>query len=152
MALFVAKVSDDFVRKLAHEFLEPYMTMAKLAKKYKSSAGTISNILYKGVALGILDDATAEAVVRKVVSLADDLHQTKNRWDRAKKERKINEVKPELEYLERQLEEAKFHYESFDDYAVDDSSPSKEEIAWRVTHLENEIACARNYIKSLERQ
>ena len=152
MALFVSKVSDDFVRRLAHEFLEPYMTMGKLAKKHKSSAGTISNILYRGVALIILDDATAEAVARKAVSLADDLHQTKNRWDRALKERKINRVKPELEYLERQLEEAKFQYESFDDYATDDSSYTKEDIAWRVTHLENEIACARNYIRSLERQ
>lgn len=148
MALYVNKVSDGFVRKLAYNYLEPYVTMASLAKKHNSSANTISNILYKGIAEGILDDITAQAVAKKAIDSADDVYKTKRRWEQAKFERKTAEAVAELNFLERKLEELRFQYDSYDDFVSDADCCSKESLLDSIYQLEIDIENLKSYIKS----
>lgn len=151
MALYVAKVSHETIKKLANEYLKPYTTMADVAKNNKSSSSTISNILYRGVVESILDDVTAAAIAKKAVDYAYDLHQTDNRWKRAMKERELNKANFELEYLKQKQQELQFQYETFDDYGIDEEgAPNKEDLKYQLLHIENDILCVNNYIKSLK--
>ena len=150
MALYVNKVSHETIKKLANKYLEPYTTMADVAKANNSSSGTISNILYRGVVECILDDITAAAVAEKAVAYAYDLHRTNNRWKRAMKERELNQANFDLEYFKQKQQELQFQYETFDDFATDEQgSPSKEELSKQLLYIENEIVCINNHIESL---
>lgn len=151
MALYVNKVSPETINKFANQYLAPYATMADVAKKNKTSSGTVSNILYRGVVESILDDVTTAAVIEKAVANAHDLHQTDNRWKRAIKERELNIASSKLDYLIQKQQELQFQYETFDDYAIDDEgAPSKEDIKYQLLHIEEEILCIHNYINSIK--
>ena len=125
MALHVAKVSHKFIRQIAYEYLEPFATMKKLAKKHKSSPGTISKILFKGVSENIVDDITAEAVANKAMNSTDNVVRTRKRWETALLLRSsplsAAELKEELEYQRKKLEELNFQIESYDSYFFGES-------------------------------
>ena len=144
MALYLKQLDDSFVRRLAQEFLESYMTMAKLAKKYNSSAGTVSEILYNGIVNGVIDDITTEAVIAKVIDLSYDTYQTANRWNKARLLRQSKLDKKELKLLKRKLEELEFQYDSYEDNVFEDSCPSKDDLYFEILEIKEQIARIKN--------
>ena len=129
MALHVAKVSEDFIRVLASEYLVDNVTMKSLAKQYSSSPGTISNILFRGVSEYILDDVTSAAITKKVVANTDNIRKTYKRWEYAFKLRDIKLIEIDIPFLTRVIDEISFQIETYDDYFFDDEcAPSKKSL------------------------
>lgn len=148
--LHVSKVSEKFIRKLAEEYITPYATLEGVAKQHKSSASTISNILFRGVVEDIISDIIAEEIVTKMSAWTENQARTKRRWDRALKLREANRLDMEYEFMNKKLEELKFQYETYDSYCFDDEGHiSKDDLARQVIHLEEDILSLGRYIKKL---
>lgn len=150
MALYLANLSDDFIRRIAGEYLCGFTTMEQLAKKHKTSPATISNILFKGVSQNILGDITAEAVANKAQSNTENIVRTRRRWQKALEIRAIPTVEEEIAYKAKKLEELEFQFETYDDYFVDEpDAPTKRSIWCAIGRLKGEIKQLENYIKNL---
>lgn len=150
MALQVSKVSDSFIQNLARDYLGYYTTMAGLAKPHNSSARTISNILYKGVVDGILDDATATAVAKKAICSTDNIVRTRDRWEKALAIREANILECDLVFYSQKLEELKFQLEAFDGcYFGETDAPTRENLEHEIANLTKDITWLENKINDL---
>ena len=150
MALYVAKVSDSFIRHLASKFLDSHGSMKKLAKDYNSSAGTISNILYRGVVDLILSDVTATAVANKAIETTENTYRTRTRWQKALRLREANILEAQLDYMKRKAEELRFKVETYDDFFFDDEfAPSKDSLDFELYNLNEEIKNMTEQIEKL---
>lgn len=130
MALKMSTLTEEFYRKLAREYLHPNQTMGSLAKRYGSSPGTISKILYEGVVNSTIDDIIAVAIVKKVIDSTSKFeeHKTRNRWEQALRLREqLNDAK-KLRLLESKLEELMFQLDTYDDVFGSEKGPGKEHI------------------------
>ena len=76
MALRISDMSDDFIRRIVDEYLRFLATMETVAKKFKTTPATISNILFKAVSENIIDDISAHAVVDKVTGFTENVVRT----------------------------------------------------------------------------
>ena len=129
MALRISDMSDDFIRRVVDEYLRYLATMETVAKKFKTTPTTISNILFKAVSENIVDDITAQAVAAKATGFTENVVRTRNRWKRALEIRTFPAIKEEIEYKEKQLEQLYFQYETYEDYfAEDPDAPTKRSI------------------------
>ena len=132
MALYVAKASNSFIQLIAQEYLLDFATMEKLAKKYNSSPGTISGILFRGVAENILDDHSANLVATKAMNNTENVVRTRKRWQKALKLR--SEVK--TIDLRVELDEILFKIATYDDYYFDEyEAPKKETLEFQRDQL-----------------
>ncbi|MBQ8043900.1 MAG: hypothetical protein IJ272_07125 [Clostridia bacterium] len=150
MALYIAKVSNELIRRIAQEYLRNFATMEKIAKNHNTSPGTISNILFKGVAENILDDITAEAVANKAMNNTDNVVRTRKRWEKALKLRELPVLEAEVQAMNNKLEQLKFQFENYDDYFIDeDEAPSKRRLKCDIGRLTGEIRNLENYMTKL---
>jgi len=151
MALHIARVSNDFIRRIAQEYLLDFATMKRLARTYKTSPSTISNILFKGVAECILDDLTAEAVAAKAMSNTDNVVRTRKRWEKALELRKLPLFEEELASEKKKFEELQFQLEHYEDYFLDDAcAPTERGLRCQVGRLKGDIRNLENYIANLK--
>lgn len=87
--LQVKDVSEKMVKKISLEYLEKYSTVAVLASKHNVCNGTISKILFRGIAENIVDDDTATKIVEKIVnSYKFGKDERRTRWNLALAQRK----------------------------------------------------------------
>ena len=151
MALFVAKVSDAFIRKLAKEYLIEYMTMKKLAKEYRTSATTISNILFKGVSEGIIDELTSAAITAKVVAFTENVCQTSRRWQKANNLYQAKLVEADIAYAKQCLQEVNYHIEAYDDFFFDDdNAPTKKSLKCKRAQIQENLRTLEQRLKTLK--
>lgn len=151
MALYVAKVSADFIRKLASNYLVEYMTMEKLAKEYHTSATTISNILFRGVSEGILDELTSAAITSKVVAFTENVNQTARRWQKANNLYQAKLVEADIAYIKACVEEVNYHVEAYDDFFFDDdNAPSKKSLKCKRARLLEKLSALEERLKNLK--
>lgn len=150
MALRIAKVSNEFIRKIAQEYLLDFATMKKLAKKHGTSPGTISNILFKGVTECILDDLTAQAVANKAMNNTDNIVRTRKRWNKAMEIRQLPDLEEELKFEEKKLEELQFQLETYNDFFSNETNaPTKQSLHSQIQKLKKDIKTLKNYIAKL---
>lgn len=150
MALYIARLSNELIRQIAQEYLLDFSTMEKLAKKHVTSPGTISNILFKGVAECILDDLTAQAVATKAINNTYNIVRTRNRWNKALEARQLPELEEELKFEKMKLEELQFQFETYDDFFVDEvDAPTKRGLRCQIGRLQGNIKILENYIANL---
>lgn len=141
MAMHVEETSNDFIQRIAQEYLTDFTTMKKLAKHYNTSSDTISNLLFKGVAELILDDSTAIHIVNKVTNITDNSQLTDTRWKKALDIRQKNKII----LLIQKLEVCKFQLETYDEYFSDEeNSPSKADIKASIKELQRELKTLKN--------
>ena len=151
MALYVDKVSDTFIRKLAQEYLTDYATMKKLAKQYHTSPGTISNILFKGVSERIIDEITSVAITTKVISFTENVYKTDRRWQKAINLREIPLVEADIQQAKAELELVQFQLETYKDYFFDDdSAPSKKALKCKRAQIKGRITTLEQRLKKLK--
>lgn len=151
MALYVAKVSDAFIRKLAQEYLAEYMTMEKLAKAYRTTATTISNILFRGVSEGIIDELTSAAITAKVVAFTENVCQTSRRWQKANNLYQAKLVEADIAYTKQCLQEVNYHIESYDDFFFnDDSAPTKKSLKCKRAEIQQRLRTLEQRLKTLK--
>lgn len=151
MALHVAKVSEKFIRTLAKDYLKDNASMKSLAKIHKSSPKTISNILFRGVSEGILDEATSVGIFRKAVANTDNIHETFTRWELASKLRDIKFVEADILFVKRVIEELTFKIETYTDYYLDDEcAPSKKSLRCDRAKAKQELASLESRLKKLK--
>ncbi len=151
MALYVARVSPEFISKLAREYLEDYVTMHKLAKKYSSSAGTISDILFRGVVEQVLDEITAVAVATKVCESTENVRQTQARWKKALDLRLLAIVEQEYEYQTSLLRELQYKLETYDQFFFgEQSAPAKNSLEREISQIQNKLFRLKNRISELK--
>ena len=153
MALRLKHLSDSQIRDLAAEYTYSGNTLDAVAKKYGSCMGTLSNILYYGVAQDIIDDTTTNNMITKIVSNSQSIHQAANRWNRAKAERKQNRIQridEEIQALEAKLQEAKFKFDSFDDVESSDCPYTKDDISRVVDSLSEDIQRLKHEKKNIK--
>ena len=147
MKLTVKSVDEKTIKKLAHEYLSGYyVSLKNLATKYRTSATTISNILWRGIAENIIDSKVADFIYRKVVDKPSiGWYQRKMRWDEAfeKRNQKIKkDIENQLEL--NNLLSLKESYEnmlsSYDNYFFEeDSAPSKEALQKELDEIKERI-------------
>ena len=139
MALVVKNVDERTIRKMASEYLSgSYVSLKTLATNYQTTATTISNILWHGIAENIIDLRVAKCVYNKIVNKPSiGWYQRKMRWDEAfdrrdefireqEREAKIQEELLNLEALKEYYEHALASYDSY--FTNEDEGPSKEEL------------------------
>lgn len=150
MALYMATVSNEFILRISQEYLLDFATMEKLAKLHGTSPGTISNILFKGVAECILDDLTAQAVATKAMNNTDNIVRTRKRWTKALEARQLPALEEELKFEKKKLEELQFQYETYDDFFVDEvDAPTKRGLWCQIGRLQGDIKNLESYIAKL---
>ena len=156
MALQIANVSHNFIRRLAMEYITPdrvgnVMTMKKLALRYNTSAPTISNILFRGVSEGIIDEITSLEIARKAIASTDNTRATRSRWEKAMALRDVEKIEEEIEYLKRALSEVCFQLETYDDFFMDEAdAPSKENLKSKKATIQRKITKLQERIKTLK--
>ena len=139
MALVVKNVDERTIRRMASEYLSgSYVSLKSIATKYRTTATTISNILWRGIAENIIDTRVAKYIYNKVVDKPSiGWYQRKMRWDEAfdRREEFIREQEREAKIQDEllNLEALKEYYEhalaSYDNYFTnEDDGPSKEEL------------------------
>ncbi len=139
MALVVKNVDERTIRRMASEYLSgSYVSLKSIATKYRTTATTISNILWRGIAENIIDTRVAKCIYNKVVDKPSiGWYQRKMRWDEAfdrreefireqEREAKIQEELLNLEALKEYYEHALASYDSY--FTNEDEGPSKEEL------------------------
>lgn len=139
MALVVKNVDERTIRRMASEYLSgSYVSLKTIATKYRTTATTISNILWRGIAEDIIDTRVAKCIYNKVVDKPSiGWYQRKMRWDEAfdrrdefireqEREAKIQEELLNLEALKEYYEHALASYDSY--FTNEDEGPSKEEL------------------------
>lgn len=161
MALRISDMSDDFIRRIVEEYLRFMATMETVGEKYKMTATTVSNILYKAVSENIVDDITAQAIVAKAKSYTKNVVRTQRRWDEALELRKnpakqrlqnyqmqLNAAEASIKELKENLAQTEFQLETYDDYFFNDpDAPSKKTLRCTICHLKNKIASHENDVK-----
>lgn len=153
MALRLKHLSDYQIKQLAAEYTYSGNTLDAVANKYGSCAGTLSNILYYGVAQDIIDDTTTNDMIAKLVGNSQSIYQAKNRWNRALAERKQNKIKridEEIQALEDKLKEAKFKLDSFDDVESSECPYTKDDISRVVDSLSEDIQRLKHEKKNIK--
>ena len=139
MSLQVSKVSDVFIRMLARDYLYDNQSMKSLAKLFETSPATISNILFRGVTEGILDDATCVAIIKKTVSNTENIGKTYNRWLKASILREINLIKQDIQS------------ENYIDYFFnDDCAPSLKSLRCNRVKAERQLTILKERLQKLE--
>lgn len=139
MALVVKNVDERTIRRMASEYLSgSYVSLKSIATKYRTTATTISNILWRGIAENIIDLRVAKCIYNKVVDKPSiGWYQRKMRWDEAfdRRDEFIREQEREARIQEEllNLEALKEYYEhviaSYDNYFIEEpDGPSKEEL------------------------
>ena len=141
MALRISDLSDDFIRRIVDEYLRFLATMESVAKKYKTTPATISNILFKAVSeKNIINDISAQAVVDKATGFTENVVRTRNRWQKALTLRNRATIQAEIQYKKQRIAELEFQYETYDDYFIDeDDAPSKRSLWCEIGRLKGEI-------------
>ena len=149
MALHVAKASTEFIRKLAKEYVGQtrhgkVATMKQLAEKYNTSPKTISDILFRGIAEGIIDEITSIEIGNKATSSTDNLKKTRNRWVKALDLRNIQTMEEEISFLKQSLTQFNFQLQTYDAFfSSEQGAPSK-------AYLRSQKAIAENKIRKLQ--
>lgn len=151
MKLMVKNIDDKTIKKLAHEYLSGYyVSLKNLATKYRTTATTISNILWRGIAENIIDSKVADYIYRKVVDKPSiGWYQRKLRWDEAfeKREKKIHKAERDYEAqlelnnlyaLKESYENMISSYENFFFYEAD--APSLEELGNKLDEINKKIS------------
>lgn len=139
MALVVKNVDERIIRRMASEYLSgSYVSLKSIATKYRTTATTVSNILWRGIAEDIIDLRVAKCIYNKVVDKPSiGWYQRKMRWDEAfdRRDEYIKEKEREAKITEEllNLEALKEYYEhaiaSYDSYFVhENDGPSLEEL------------------------
>lgn len=147
MALYLKNLSDDFIRRVVDEYLRYFATMETVAKQFKTTPATISNILFKAVSENILDDISAQAVVDKATGFTENITRTRRRWKKALELRNLPPIQEEIAYLEKQLQQLEFQFATYDDYFFeDDDAPSKRSIWCSIGRIKGEIKRLQNYM------
>ena len=148
MALRISDLSDDYIRRIVDEYMKFLETMETVAKKFKTTPATISNILFKAVSENIIDDISAQAVVDKVTGFTENVVRTRKRWQKALTLRNRAAIQEEIQYKKLRIEELEFQFESYDDYFIDeDDAPSKRSLWCEIGRLKGEIKLLENQIK-----
>lgn len=147
MALHISDLSDYDIRQIVDEYLKFSATMESVAKTFKTSPATISNILFKAVSENILDDISAQTVADKAMGFTENVVRTRNRWQKALELRKRQSIEEEIAFKKRKVEELEYQYQTYDDYFVDDpDAPTKRSIWCSIGRLKGEIKQLENYI------
>ena len=150
MALHVAKVSEEFIRLLAKEYLQDNATLKSVARQHHTSPSTVSNILFRGVAELILDDATSIAISKKVVANTDNIRKTVKRWERASIFREIASVEDDIRYMNRVIEELTFKIETYTEYFFDDEfAPAKKGLRCDKAKAQSQLTSLKNRLNKL---
>ena len=150
MALHVAKVTEEFIRLLAKEYLKDNATLKSVARQHGTSPGTVSNILFRGVAELILDEATSIAISKKAVANTDNIRKTAKRWERASIFREIASVEEDIGYMKRVIEELTFKIETYTEYFFDDEcAPSKKSLRCDKAKAQHRLISLENRLKKL---
>ena len=148
MALTVINASDEFIQKLANEYLDNSMSMTILANLYYTSTRTISKILFRGVSEGILDEATSIAIVTKVRIATDN--KTRKRWDLALELRNLPAYQEQETVLKNKIKEVHFQLVSYNDFfAGVDGAPSKAYLRNQLAELQKNLNQIQKIIKEL---
>ena len=151
MALHVAKVSEEFIRLLAKEYLQDFATLKSVAKQHGTSPGTVSNILYRGVAELILDESTSIAISKKAVANTDNIRKTAKRWERASVFREIASIEDDIGYMKRVIEELTFKIETYTEYFFDDEFvPSKKSLRCDKAKAQRQLTSLENRLNKLK--
>jgi len=151
MKLTVKTADERIIRKIAHEYLSgSYVTLRNLGIKYQTTATTISNILWRGVAENIIDSKVANYIYTKVVDKPSiGWYQRKLRWDEAfaKREKMIKELENELKnenelnYLYSLKDYYENAIESYDKYFFEeDDAPSIDFLKAKLEDVNQKIA------------
>ena len=150
MALVVKNVDERTIRRMASEYLSgSYVSLKTIATKYRTTATTISNILWRGIAEDIIDYRVAKSIYNKVVDKPSiGWYQRKMRWDEAfdRREEFIKEKEREAKIQEEllNLEALKEYYEhaiaSYDNYFIEEAGgPSLEELQSKLEEVKRKI-------------
>ena len=129
MAIYLRKVTDDFIRQLAHEYLCNGVTLKILADRYNSSPNTISDVLFKGVAENVIETYTATLIMDKAVASTDNKVETRQRWNRAFRLRERNNLLKQRSYFLQQESELESKLATYEEYFFEDEDiPSKAQL------------------------
>lgn len=150
MALVVKNVDERTIRRMASEYLSgSYVSLKTIATKYRTTATTISNILWRGVAENIIDTRVAKCIYNKIVDKPSiGWYQRKMRWDEAfdRRDEFIKEQEREAKVQEEllNLEALKEYYEhaiaSYDNYFIEENdAPSLEELQYKLDEVIRKI-------------
>ena len=150
MALVVKNVDERTIRRMASEYLSgSYVSLKTIATKYRTTATTISNILWRGVAENIIDTRVAKCIYNKIVDKPSiGWYQRKMRWDEAfdRRDEFIKEQEREAKIQEEllNLEALKEYYEhaiaSYDNYFIEENDgPSLEELQYKLDEVIRKI-------------
>ena len=151
MALYVSKVSEELIRTLAQEYLVDNQTMKSVARRHATSPATVSNILFRGVTEGILDEATSVAITKKAVANTDNIRKTYKRWEKASKLREIHFIKQDIAFSNQLIEQLKFQIENYTDYFFDDDcAPSKKSLRCNKAKTQRQLDLLKERLKKLE--
>lgn len=141
MALRISDLSDYEIKQIVDAYLKFYATMESVAKIFKTSPATISNILFKAVSENnIIDDISAQAVVDKATGFTENVVRTRKRWQKALTLRNKAAIQDEIKYKQQRVRELEFQFETYDDYFIDeDDAPSKRSLWCEIGRLKGEI-------------
>ena len=135
---------------MASEYLSgSYVSLKTIATKYRTTATTSSNILWRGIAENIIDTRVAKCIYNKVVDKPSiGWYQRKMRWDEAfdrrdeffreqEREAKIQEELLNLGALKEYYEHALASYDNY--FTNEDEGPSKEELQDKLNEVIGKI-------------
>lgn len=146
MALSVKNAADDFIVRLAQDYITERTSLNSLAKQYQSSSATIEALLFRGVAEGIIDSLTTCEVIRKAVANAHDKNKECERWEMASKLREAKEIEEEITFLTQYIQKVGFALDRVSDYLPCD------EIAPAERFIQRELAQSKNKLEYLEKR
>lgn len=150
MRFTVKNVDSSTIRHLAREYLSStYISLKSLGAKYGTTASTISNILWRGIAENIIDSVHAERICTKIIDKPSiGWYQRKLRWDEAFRERNnlIRKVEQDNKDNQRisELISLKEYYEnaiaSYDSYFIDeDEAPTLDSLKAKLEEVKRKI-------------